>query len=838
MKTTGFYRWVVIAILFLGLALSANAQQPPNGNPNVPVNPGGDGPVLDPVVEENIRKNSQPTDSQDDPKTPKSDNTEPEGNKGEGEENSEENKKLTEEEEQQIKFDLRQAQLPEAKIWGQQFFRDQSISLFTRSRDIKAIDSYLLGIGDELAITVWGATDYSANVAIEEDGALNIKDPRQGIHIPRLYVKDMKFSDAKYAIKELLANHMNIRNSQVSIELNYSRSLTINITGEVFNPGAYTIPAVNTAFNALVASGGPSQIGSVRLISVVSSSAKTRTLDVYKFMSNPKVADEFFLQNNDYIFVPLAQRVVQIEGSIERPFFYELIEGEDLIELIDYAGGLTPDAYRRNIQIIRYENDEELLIDVDLAEVLRRDENFVLKDGDRIKINPIEQAFSNYVTVRGAVKLPGTYQLEPNTRLSDVLSKSGIVLSAVMKRIYVKRLRQDLSLQYIPINIYEVLQDTTSESNITLRPFDEIEVKYKADFIDKFEVRIFGAVRKPGTFEFSTNLKLSDVLYMANGLKREASNSYIEVSRLVLDSEGNSTYIVFKKLDIGSVEDSLKVVGADAFSLEPYDQIFVRRSRNFEEPVNVTISGEVIWPGEYTLVNNRERVLDVLERAGKWTDIAFLEGAKLIREGEGLVLLNLEDLQREGRKSRYNYVLRGGDKIIVPKLKDLVSIAGRVNHPAIKEQAELASKELDLELEKAETDVAKKEILLEVYKKEIADPKKVNVPFHTGKRANFYIREYGAGIDRKQGGRQRLVFVRYANGRVQKTRNFLFFKVYPKVEKGAMVYVGAKERKIKVPKNPVNWYKVVTDTMALAVSGLSIYLLITTVTRNNTNTGQ
>jgi len=267
--------------------------------------------------------------------------------------------------------------------------------------------------------------------------------------------------------------------------------------------------------------------------------------------------------------------------------------------------------------------------------------------------------------------------------------------------------------------------------------------------------------------------------------------------------------------------------------LEPYDQIFVRSSKNFEAPRNISIEGEVTWPGRYTLANDQERVLDIIKRAGGWTDIAFLEGAKLFREGDGLVLLNLEALRREGKKSRYNYVLRDGDRIEIPKLKDLVSVAGRINHPAIKERAELASRELDLQLERTPNDLDKKELLLQVYREELENPLKVNVPFHTGRRANFYIHEYGAGIDRKQGGRQRLVFVRYANGQVKKTRSFLFFKVYPKVEKGAMVYVGAREKKIKKAPNPINWYKVITDTMALVVSGLSIYALVITLSRNN-----
>lgn len=811
--------------LVVVLAIPSFAQEPPSvptAEPTVvPDNP------IDPVVENKINRGKSVTKDVE----PRKENN----NTNEGDAPEEENQKTDKEkleEEQKIKFDLRQSSLPEAKIWGQQFFRDQSISLFTRSRDIKAIDSYLLGIGDELAITVWGASSYSASVAVDEEGFINLTNPQRGIDIPRLYIKEMHFSKAKKAIINRLKNHMNIKNSQVSIELNYSRSLTINITGEVFNPGSYTIPAVNTAFNALVAAGGPSQIGSVRLVKVVSSRRETRVLDVYKFMNNPNIADEFFLSNNDYIFVPLAERVVEITGAIERPFFYELIDKENLLELINYAGGLRPDAYRRNIQIIRYEKDEEKLIDVNLAEVMKGNTNFELKDGDRININPIKQAYANYITVAGAVKLPGTYELEPGMRIGEALSKSGVVLSAVMKRIYIKRLREDLSLEYIPVNVHEVLQDENSPFNLVLKPFDEIEVKYKADFIDKYQVRVYGAVRKEGAFEFSDNLTLADVIYMANGLKLEASNSYIEISRLILDANGNSTRVNFDRLDIAGIEDSLKVVGATEFKLQPYDQVFVRSSKDFKVPRNVKIRGEITWPGIYTIANDEERVMDLVERAGGWTEIAFLKGAKLMRKGDGLVLLDLDILKKEGKKSRYNYVLRADDEIIIPKIKDLVSIAGYVNHPAIKERSEIANKELDLELERATTIIAKKEILLKEYKQQIENPLKVNIPFHQSKRANFYIKEYGAGIDRKQGGRQRLVYVRYANGMVKKTRHFLFFKIFPKVEKGAMVYVGAKQKKIKTPKKPIDWYKLVKDTIALTVSGLSLYILINTLSRN------
>jgi len=386
---------LLVVLLMLFVAQVCLAQEPvvPVGpDPVGPIGPDPTVPLDAKVLDALNKRNGGTTDKGNKTKTTTTD-------KNNKDVENTENLEDSEEEERKIKFDLRQSQLPDAKIWGQQFFRDESITIFTRSRDIKAIDSYLLGIGDELAITIWGATDYSASVAIDEEGYINLTNPEKGIHIPRLYIKEMKFTDAKKVINERLGNHVNMRNSQMSIELNYSRSLTINITGEVFHPGSYTMPAVNTAFNALVAAGGPSQIGSVRVIKVVSSEQETRVLDVYKFMSNPNVADEFFLHNNDYIYVPLAGRVVEIEGAIERPFFYELIGKENLIELIDFAGGLRPDAYRRNIQIIRYENDEEKLIDVNLTELMQRERNFELKDGDRININPIKQAFSNNITV-------------------------------------------------------------------------------------------------------------------------------------------------------------------------------------------------------------------------------------------------------------------------------------------------------------------------------------------------------------------------------------------------------------------------------------------------------
>ncbi len=729
------------------------------------------------------------------------------------------------EDEKEILAKKRLSTLPEAKIWGQNFFRDQSISLFDRTRDLRALPSYLLNSGDELSVTVWGVVDFSKAVTIGLDGYIDLSIPE--LMVPRLYVKGMKFGDVQEAIKERLANHMNMRSSFIDVQLNYSRNITINITGEVFNPGSYSIPAVNTAFNALVAAAGPSQIGSVRNIKVVSSNKATRILDIYKFATNPNIADEFFMSNNDYIFVPLAGRVVDVKGSVKRPFSYELIDDENLKDVLLFAGGLSADAYLRNIQVRRYSNNEESIIDIDLAELLKSNKDFTLLNGDIITVSPIKEAYTNYVTIQGAVKLPGEYELKPSIKIKDILQQSGIMISAVKDRIYVKRIQPDFSIKYINLNVDSVMNDENSESNILLRALDDIEVKFKSDFVDKYNLKLDGAVRKPGMYLHSDSLSLADLIYLGNGIKNEAALSYIEISRIILNQDATTkTEILQYKID-----DSLRVAGAEMFMLKPYDQVFIRQSKGFELPKNVELDGEIYFPGTYTIKAKNERVSDLINRAGGFTEIAFLEGAKLYRKDEGYVILNLAEVKKD-TNSRFNYFLKEGDKITVPKIKDLVSIAGRINHPYVKEKSEIQEIELKVKLLKLQTEIEKEELLAYDKIEQMKNPDKVNVPFHKKKSATFYLKKYAGGVDRINGGRKKHIYVRYADGSVQKTKSFLCFKKHPKVEKGAMVYVDSHTRlkKQREPRKAIDWQTTIRDTFAILTSGLTIYALIRAAT--------
>jgi polysaccharide export outer membrane protein len=726
-----------------------------------------------------------------------------------------------EEDEKEILAKKRLSTLPEAKIWGQNFFRDQSISLFDRTRDLRALPSYLLNSGDELSVTVWGVVDFSKAVTIGPDGYIDISIPE--LMIPRLYVKGMKFGDVQVAIRERLANHMNMKSSFIDVQLNYSRNITINITGEVFFPGSYSIPAVNTAFNALVAAAGPSQIGSVRNIKVVSSNKATRILDIYKFATNPNIADEFFMSNNDYIFVPLAGRVVDVKGSVKRPLSYELIDGENLKDVLLYAGGLSADAYLRNIQIRRYSNNEESIIDIDLGALLKSQKDFVLLNGDIITVSPIKEAYTNYVTIQGAIKLPGEYELKPNIRIKDILQQSGIMISAVKDRIYVKRIQPDFSIKYINFNVDSVMNDENSESNILLKALDDIEVKFKSDFVDKYNIKLDGAVRKPGFYLHSDSLSLADLIYLGNGIKNEAALSYVEISRIILNQDGTTkTQILQYRID-----DSLAVSGADEFMLKPYDQIFVRQSKGFELPKNVELEGEIFFPGIYTMKAKNERVSDLIKRAGGFTEIAFLEGAKLFRKDEGYVILNLAEVKKD-TNSKFNYYLKEGDKITVPKIRDLVAIAGRINHPYVKDKSVIQEIELKVKLLKLQTEIEKEELLAMDKIEQMKNPDRVNVPYHKKRSPNFYLRKYAGGVDKLNGGRKKHIYVRYADGSVRKTKSFLFLKKYPKVEKGAMVYVDSHTRlkKQKEPRRKIDWQATIKDSFALLASGLTIYALI------------
>jgi len=780
--------------------------------------------------------------------------------------------------------------LPPSTIYGQQVFRDKSIKLYRQSEDIKPPDSYILGVGDIVAISIWGISQEGAVYEINKSGYIT---PTQ---MPRIYLKGISYGKAKELLRKRFSNYFRFRAEEFEVSINYSRTITINIVGEAINFGSFTLPAINTAFNALVAAGGPSNIGSVRNIQLIRAGEQPRRIDIYEYLLNPSIQNEYYLQENDYINIPIAERLVTITGSVKKTYTYELIRGEELKKLLEFAGGFTDNAYQGKIQIKRYINDKEEIIDVDFR-TLQGSRDFQLLSGDIVKVIPIAKPYKNFVDIDGAVEYPGRFELTNGMKVSDLIQKatlneearndvafiqrsnldgtvryeridltavlgspntaSNLVLNPKDKLIiytkerfvdkalfsvvgavrnpikipfsvgkevkvedavllagglrsdatpfaYIKRtdLNNSKKIQFIRVDLQKAISDPSTIENVILEPSDELIVYSTETFTDKATINVAGAVRYPREFQFANNFSLKDILTMAGGLKLEASQSRIEVFRVVFNGDQPTETIVATL----EVDDDLNVIsnGGD-FDLEPFDLIVVRKVPEFELQNVITINGEVKYPGPYPLMDDNERLFNIIERAGGMTNEAFTGGVTLYRiEGNtGYIVVEMDQILKS-KSARSNFILKKGDVINIPKRKDLVTIKGAT---------------------KAN----------EIYPDRIIDGGKLNVAYYKGKNAKWYVDRYAAGVG--SNGQRKLITVEHPNGETERTKNFLFFKDYPSVREGSIVTVGVKPPKKKredrdgQPKEKVDWARTLADGLAQATAVLSLILLVQQVNK-------
>ncbi len=674
-------------------------------------------------------------------------------------------------------------------IFGHSFFKNNDVKFFTRANQLKAPDNYVLGIGDELNIAIWGFSDFNEVFKIDENGAINPK------LVGRIYLNGLTFKDAKGLIASKFRSVYDLNNSQLDVTLSYSKIITVNVVGEVNNPGSYTVPSINTAFNVLVTMGGVSPIGSVRKIYIRRGGQTIKTLDVYEYLMNPDSKQDFFLENNDYILVPSSGRVVKVTGQVKRPLEYELIEKENLKSLIDYAGGFEAGAYRKRIQIKRFLNNQEAIIDVDYDSLIVAKKDFELFGGDEILVRKVPVGYSNYVELTGPVKLPGNYELKPGDRISDIIERAeGVLYDVFDARAYIIRMNTDLSKRYIPFNLKEVLESSNSSYNIKLQNLDIIKIFSKAYFKDDFKFSVIGAVRSPGEYTYGDGITLKDALYLAGGLKKEAARNRIEVSRAVdfVSSSGNLVPIrtVVKTIEIG---ESLKIdKTSEGYVIQPYDQILVRTEPNFELQKNIVLMGEVLYPGVYPILSKNEKVGNLIQRAGGLTQYAFPEGATLKRTefNEGFLFFKLQEVLKDSA-SKYNYIVKSGDTLIIPKIDQLIQISGLIDYP------------------------------------NIANLGQISAPYTKGKSARYYVRNYGLGF--AQDADKKKTFVVEAGGYVHRTKHFIFLNLYPKVPLGSTVVVPAKVVKEKDKKKgePIDWNKAI-ENFTVKLTGLAtLYVIFT-----------
>lgn len=678
----------------------------------------------------------------------------------------------------------------EAKVYGQDFFRNKNIKFYDKATDAKASDNYVLAAGDEISISIWGYASYNETFVVDPDGS--IKPTETG----RIYLKGLTFADAKSLITKKFGQSFDLSSSKIEITLVYSRVINVNIVGEVYNPGSYSISAINTAFNALLAASGPTPIGSVRKIAVKRAGKTIKTLDVYEYLLNPSSNEDFFLENNDYLFVPLAEKVVTISGGVKRPKQYELIENEDLQTLIKYAGGLTANAYSQSIQIKRTTNNKTFITDISLDSLISNNKIFKLFDGDVITIKTTNGDEDNFVDIDGAVRVPGRYELKAGDKISDVILKAkGVLDNAYLDRAYLVRQKSDLTKEYISLNLGAILKNKNLPDNYKLQKYDLLNIYSKNQFLDHDSISVIGSVRSPRNFLYGDGMTVKDAIYFAGGLKSEAANNRIEISRVINFVDTTKRIIILQD----SISKDLSLPdGVNEFKLRPYDIIFVRKIAHFSYQENVVLEGEVNYPGVYTLREN-EKLTDLIERAGGLSQYAFIEGARLYRNEKkiGYLFLDLKQVMKK-KTSNFNYILKSGDVISIPKINELIAIKGAIRYP------------------------------------EIDKINQINAPFTKSKRARFYINEYGGGFEKKAARGK--TYVIEPGGFIKKTINIGFIHIYPKVKISGVIctlYKETKEKDKKQKNEPVNWNTVIEKTTVKVTGLLTLWLLITNVVNLN-----
>jgi protein involved in polysaccharide export with SLBB domain len=510
------------------------------------------------------------------------------------------------------------------KIFGYQLFNSQNLS-FEPSVNIPIPPNYILGIGDQLTINVWGASQSKYQFAIDMSGSVIIPN------VGPIYLAGLSFEKGQSLIKNRLMSVYSgmagiYPNTWAEVSLENIRSIKINVIGEINAPGTYTLPATASAFNALYLSGGPNENGSFREIKLIRDGVIVKTIDVYDFLINADPAANVQLREQDILFVPNYTTRVEIDGEIKRKGIFEIKKGETISDLVRFAGGFGDKAYTHALFVLR-NNDRErevrTVVDADYGK-------FLLQNGDSIKVDSILNRFSNRVAIAGAVFHPGNFELTPGMKLSDLIKKAdGLREDAFMNRGLISRIKADNSPENISFDLNHVL---SGSADIALRKEDKVLIRSIFEMREERKVNIIGEVMEPKKVEYEDNMTLGDLIFKAGGFREEADLSVVEVTRRLSYDQAAKVNDKMNEIFQFSLTRDLKLSPADAaFKLQPFDDVYVRRAPGYRDQGTFTITGEVIYAGTYSISNKNEKISDAIKRAGGLIPGAFTSGATLSR---------------------------------------------------------------------------------------------------------------------------------------------------------------------------------------------------------------
>lgn len=650
-----------------------------------------------------------------------------------------------------------------SKIFGHDIFRSKSAT-FEPNMNIATPASYVLGPGDEVIVDVFGAAQLSEQYTISPDGTIVLPN------VGPVSVAGMTADQAQRRVRTAMGGHY--EGSSIRLTVGQTRSILVNVMGEVYQPGTYNVSAFATVFNALYLAGGVNDMGTLRDIKVTRNGRTIATVDVYDYITTGRLTGNVMLRDNDVIIVGPYQNLVEMTGSVKRPMFYELKQGESLFSALGLAGGFASDAYKGNVRVERksqegmsYHNVNEM----DFA-------SFSMQDGDVVEVGTILERMKNSVMVLGGVLRPGQYNITDNVYSVRTLVEQagGLHEQAFTGRAVLHRMKEDRTFQAISLNLENVMSG--KETDVILQNEDRLIIGTNESLLVRRTVEIAGDVFEPGTYAYTEGQTVEDLILVAGGLTEKASLGNVEVSRRFFNSEENMDSKQLAKVFSLNIKNGLLADGDQGFTLMPFDKVTIHSNPNYHEQQSVTIRGEIMYEGDYAIVSKNERLSSIIKRAGGLLPSAAERNVILKRQ------MNEEEIER--RTQLLRMARASSDSVDIDRLdlKTTYTIG-------VKLEQILANPGCDEDVTMRDGD--------EIYIPQLNNTVRINgevrhantVPYIQGKKASYYLNEAG-GITKT--GRKREAYIIYANGHVSKASK-------GKIEPGCEIIVPTRPEKKSDP---------------------------------------
>ncbi len=662
------------------------------------------------------------------------------------------------------------------KVFGSELFNNPRLSFEPNLRMATPLN-YQLGPDDELLIDIFGFSEQSFKLKVSPEGHVRI--PNLG----PVQVVGLTIEQAQSKIRrELIKLYPRIASGETSVSVNLGsiRNIRVTILGEVNLPGTYSLPSLATVFNALYSSGGPNLNGSFRNIKVIRGNKLLVKIDMYDFLINGNSKGNIPLKDQDVIKVEPYESRVELKGFVKREGFYEVLPKENLSHVLSYAGGFTPQAYTNRIKVVRNTGIQKSVDDVDRQSF----STFVPKNGDVYTVDSILSRYENRISIKGAVFRPGFYSLESNGSLMKLIASSeGLKEDAFLSRITILRKKEDNNSEVISLDLQSMINE---KKDFQLKREDKITIASKIEMQESAFITINGPVMKPGKYQYASNMHIEDLIIMAGGLKESASLINIQVGQRSFNIDKTNPSGEISKVLSFTINQELKNDPNNSYVLQPNDVVTVFKQPGYQTQKQVLVNGEVMFPGTYVLAKGNERISDVLKRTGGLTAKGFPEGAVLIRpKGNTALDLIIKENKLEALKKLSKDTIKLTEQI-ESELEKKIDIVGIdlvkiLRKPGCKEDLFLLENDI-LEIPAIQQTV--------LVSGQVLYP--VRLQYEKGKSYRKYVSMAGGFSSQSL---RRSSYIVYANGTAKDTKNFLFFKKYPRVKPGSEIVVPVKEDK-------------------------------------------